>query len=159
MFINSLVLLSQGIPFIHAGQEFLRTKHGEHNSYQSSDAINMFRWLEKDKEQQSVEYMKDLIWLRLEYAEFRLATKELIEEHIHVYTLDQGVIVYNLRAIDPSCGYSSITVYFNPNLEPYLLFLDDEKEVVFDHQGKVRDRIKKQEVIIEPLAVICLRQD
>ena len=31
----SIVLLSQGVPFIHAGQEFYRTKHGEHNSYKS----------------------------------------------------------------------------------------------------------------------------
>ncbi len=159
MFINSIVLLSQGIPFIHAGQEFLRTKHGEHNSYQSSDAINMFRWLEKDKEQQSVDYMKDLIWLRQEYDEFRLPSKELIKEYIHVYTLDQGVIVYNLRAIDPSCGYSSITVYFNPNLEAYQLFLDEAKEVVFDHHGKLKNKTKKQEVTIEPLAIICLRCD
>jgi pullulanase len=40
----SVVLLSQGIPFIHAGQEFCRTKFGEENSYKSSDSINALRY-------------------------------------------------------------------------------------------------------------------
>lgn len=158
-FITSLVLLSQGIPFIHGGQEFLRTKNGEHNSYKSSDEINMYRWLQKDKEQETINYVKDLIKLRKEYKEFRLARKELIKEFIHVYTLDHGVIVYNLRAIDKTCGYKSITVYFNPNTEPYKLYIEDPGKVIFNHQGKVFDDIKKQEVTIEPLAIVTILKD
>lgn len=34
------VFLAQGTPFINGGQEFLRTKKGDENSYNSSDAIN-----------------------------------------------------------------------------------------------------------------------
>ena len=34
------VFLSQGTPFINGGQEFLRTKQGDHNSYESDDTIN-----------------------------------------------------------------------------------------------------------------------
>ncbi|UWX54174.1 hypothetical protein NYZ99_14365 [Maribacter litopenaei] len=30
---NAIVLTSQGTPFLHSGVEFLRTKQGEHNSY------------------------------------------------------------------------------------------------------------------------------
>ncbi|MCM8558153.1 pullulanase-type alpha-1,6-glucosidase [Sphingomicrobium sediminis] len=37
---NSLVILAQGIPFIHAGQELLRTKSLDHNSYNSGDWFN-----------------------------------------------------------------------------------------------------------------------
>ena len=31
----SIMLTSQGVPFIHSGQEFFRTKHGVENSYKS----------------------------------------------------------------------------------------------------------------------------
>ena len=37
---TSLVVLAQGIPFIHAGQELLRTKSLDHNSYNSGDWFN-----------------------------------------------------------------------------------------------------------------------
>src|SRR5699024_10621745 len=39
-----VTLLSQGIPFIHAGQEFYRTKGGIGNSYNSPDNINSINW-------------------------------------------------------------------------------------------------------------------
>ena len=158
-FITSLVLLSQGIPFIHGGQEFLRTKNGEHNSYKSSDEINMFRWLQKDKEEDNVNYVRDLIWLRKEFKEFRLPNKELIKNYIHVYTLDHQVIVYNLRAVEPNCGYSNIVVYFNPNLEPYDIYLEEEQKLIFNHNGRVKKNSLEQEVTIEPLGIICLIKD
>ena len=34
------VFLSQGTPFINGGQEFMRDKQGDHNSYESNDDIN-----------------------------------------------------------------------------------------------------------------------
>ncbi|WP_197409573.1 pullulanase-type alpha-1,6-glucosidase [Erythrobacter sp. YT30] len=37
---TSIIMLSQGIPFIHAGQELLRSKSLDHNSYNSGDWFN-----------------------------------------------------------------------------------------------------------------------
>jgi len=42
-----MVILAQGIPFLHSGQEFFRTKKGIGNSYQSSDEINQLDWNQK----------------------------------------------------------------------------------------------------------------
>ncbi|MCO1333590.1 pullulanase-type alpha-1,6-glucosidase [Microbulbifer sp. OS29] len=39
-FSNSLVLLGQGVPFIHAGQDFLRSKSMDRDSYNSGDWFN-----------------------------------------------------------------------------------------------------------------------
>ena len=39
-----MVLTSQGIPFLHAGTEFCRSKGGEENSYKSSDEVNAIKW-------------------------------------------------------------------------------------------------------------------
>ena len=34
--------IGRGVVFIHAGQEFLRTKNGVENSYRSPDSVNVF---------------------------------------------------------------------------------------------------------------------
>ncbi|KUJ83523.1 DUF3372 domain-containing protein [Microbulbifer flavimaris] len=44
VFSNSLVLFAQGIPFIHAGQEFLRSKSMDRDSYNSGDWFNALDW-------------------------------------------------------------------------------------------------------------------
>jgi pullulanase len=40
----SVVMLSRGMPFFLAGEEMLRTKDGDGNSYASSDAVNNLDW-------------------------------------------------------------------------------------------------------------------
>ena len=40
----SIMMISKGTPFMLAGEEMLRTKHGDGNSYMSSDAINNIDW-------------------------------------------------------------------------------------------------------------------
>lgn len=41
---QSVVFLSQGVPFMLCGEEMLRTKHGVHNSFNSPDSINHLDW-------------------------------------------------------------------------------------------------------------------
>ncbi len=41
---HSLLLLGQGIPFFHAGQEILRSKSGDRDSYNSGDWFNAIDW-------------------------------------------------------------------------------------------------------------------
>ncbi|WP_160152485.1 pullulanase-type alpha-1,6-glucosidase [Microbulbifer sp. ALW1] len=49
-FSNSLVLFAQGVPFIHAGQDFLRSKSMDRDSYNSGDWFNALDFsLETDK--------------------------------------------------------------------------------------------------------------
>ncbi|NTV64737.1 MAG: pullulanase-type alpha-1,6-glucosidase, partial [Oscillochloris sp.] len=40
----SMVALAQGVPFFHAGDELLRSKSGDRNSYSSSDWFNQIDW-------------------------------------------------------------------------------------------------------------------
>ena len=39
---NAIILTAQGVPFLHAGVEMMRTKDGDHNSYNASDEVNQF---------------------------------------------------------------------------------------------------------------------
>lgn len=64
-------MFSLGIPFIHAGQEFMRTKQGDHNSYMSSDTVNGFDWNRMSEYKDMIQFTKDAIELRKETPQFR----------------------------------------------------------------------------------------
>lgn len=59
-----LVLLSRGAAFIQAGQEFLRSKNGEWNTYNLPDSVNSLKWDKITENSDIVEYYKGLIRIR-----------------------------------------------------------------------------------------------
>lgn len=64
MLANSVVLTSNGTSFILAGEEFLRTKGGDHNSYQSSYKVNELDYSLKVKHFDMFQNYQKLIWLK-----------------------------------------------------------------------------------------------
>lgn len=139
---NAMVLTSQGVAFLHAGQEYGRTKQwrvdgepehkgtymvdadGEpfaypwfvHDSYDSSDAINMFDWARvRDREQypESVrtrDYTAGLIALRRSTDAFRLGSYDLVTAnvaHIDVPEIEDTdlAIVYSATATSGETYY------------------------------------------------------
>ncbi|MBM7606131.1 pullulanase [Metabacillus crassostreae] len=96
---TSIVLLSQGVPFIHAAQEFFRTKQGVENSYNSSDEINWINWNERSTHKENIEYVKELIQLRKLHGAFRLPSSSLIKEHLLFDDREQELICYLLKDV------------------------------------------------------------
>ena len=91
----SILMISKGTPFMLAGEEILRTKKGDANSYKSSDDVNNIDWdavTYGGNAQKLSEFYKKLIDLRktydfLRYAEVRC--KVLSDCSIDVfYTVD-----------------------------------------------------------------------
>ncbi len=78
----ALVITSQGVPFIHAGSEFCRTKNGNHNSYKSSDKINQIDWDRKSDYKKLNDYVVDLIALRKAMPSLRMRNSDEIRKHI-----------------------------------------------------------------------------
>ncbi|MFJ8455747.1 type I pullulanase [Bacillus paramycoides] len=93
---SSILLTSQGIPFLHAGQEFMRTKYGDHNSYKSTDSINQMDWLRRAAFNNEVEYMKGLIDLRKKYPAFRMTSAERIKKDISFIDAPKNVVAYTI---------------------------------------------------------------
>lgn len=63
----AIVMLSQGTPFMQAGEEMLRSKNGDENSYKSSDEINNINWellVPGSEAYKMMNYYKGLIELR-----------------------------------------------------------------------------------------------
>ncbi len=88
-------ILSQGVPFMQAGEELLRTKPArkgtfDHNSYRSPDRINSIKWedLEKEEYQKNVEYYRGLIAFRKAHPALRLMTREQVWKQVHPIRID-----------------------------------------------------------------------
>lgn len=60
----AFTMFSRGIAFIQAGQEFLRTKGGENNSYNLPDSVNSLKWDMISENSAEVNYYRGLIALR-----------------------------------------------------------------------------------------------
>lgn len=102
---HAAVFLSQGIPFLHAGEEFLRTKGGIENSYKSPDRVNGLDWTALSRHGDCVEWIKKLIALRRQRPEFRLRDSasvlalmsfpELLEPHMVAWRVGHLYAVLN----------------------------------------------------------------
>ena len=68
---GAAVLLARGLPFLHAGQEMLRTKRGAENSYNLPDEINQVAWEWKAARADVVAWYRGLIGLRRAHPLFR----------------------------------------------------------------------------------------
>ena len=94
-----LLFTSQGVPFLHGGEEFARTKFGNDNSYNASDTINQVDWSLKKKNYELFAYVRDLITLRKAHPVFRLRAKEQIAAWLKFPDTKPGAVMFT---IDPS---------------------------------------------------------
>lgn len=101
------VLLSRGMPFMLAGEELLRSKNGDGNSYNASDDINNIDWqaLTSDEDALAMtKWYKDLIALRK-------ANPFIGNSHVSCNILDGNVIEALYHYDGMLKGYA----LFNPN--------------------------------------------
>ena len=110
---SSIVLLSQGMPFLHAGQEFLRTKHGDDNSYRSGDDVNALRWEQRAAWFDLVEYVRGLIALRRAHPAFRMRTADDVRRNLRFLDGPPDVIAYRLDGLACRDTWSEIVVIHN----------------------------------------------
>ncbi len=110
----SIVLTSQGISFLHAGTEFLRTKKGVENSFESPDSINAIDWDLKTKNKEVFDLVRSLIKLRKEHPAFRMRTGKEIEKNIKFFDkLEPGMVAYTINGAAMNDKWKKIFVVFN----------------------------------------------
>jgi type I pullulanase len=110
-FTNGIVLVSQGIPFIHSGEEFARTKGGIPDSYQAGDAINRVHWEKKAEFKDLFDFYKQMVNLRRRFAGLRLPTKEEIDQSVSVKALGSGF--FELKVSPNGKNRSELLVLLN----------------------------------------------
>lgn len=81
---TSMALLAQGVPFIHSGQEALRTKNGDDNSYNKPIEINQIDWNRVAANKDTVDYFKKLLQVRKNHSSFRQSNYGEIAKNVKV---------------------------------------------------------------------------
>jgi pullulanase len=113
---DATVFTSQGVPFIMAGEEFLRTKYGVSNSYNKPDSINQLDWSRKTKYKNLFEYYRGYIALRKHHPAFRMPSTAMIQQQLEfVPTGDSLVVGYRLKDHANGDKWKNILVLLNGN--------------------------------------------
>ncbi|PKK93626.1 MAG: type I pullulanase [Tenericutes bacterium HGW-Tenericutes-6] len=103
---NAIVLTSQGVPFLHAGVEMMRSKPlqsggYDHNSYESPDSVNQLRWDRKAQYVNVFEYYKALIEIRQTFNHFRIDNANDIRNRVTFLDTNAGneAIAYKISGL------------------------------------------------------------
>jgi len=108
-----LVITSQGIPFLLAGSEFLRSKHGVDNSFNKPDSINAIDWNLKFTNKKTYQYVQKLIRIRKSHPLFRLRTSEAITEQLMFLDTTSGLIAYSIERKQENDNWKKVVVVCN----------------------------------------------
>ena len=99
----SILMIGKGIPFFLAGEEMLRSKNGDSNSYASGDEVNNIRWDELTAGSEAMkmrDYYRSLIAMRKANAFLTRGevTCEVVRENAieAVYTMDGETAAFAL---------------------------------------------------------------
>ena len=92
----AIILTSQGVPFMVAGEEMARTKLGEHNSYISPSEINRIDWTRLETYKDLVDYYKGLIRLRKRFSAFRDNTPDSVRSKMKFYDFSDTAVAYTI---------------------------------------------------------------
>ncbi|ULC59085.1 type I pullulanase [Flaviramulus sp. BrNp1-15] len=121
---NAVVMTSQGVAFMHAGAEMLRTKNGEHNSYNLPDSINQIDWNWKIKNANVVDYYKNLIALRKAHPAFRMTSANDVRNNLEFKTIENELVSYQISNHANGDSWKEILVVYNANTKPFDYTLD-----------------------------------
>ncbi len=125
----AVLLTSKGTPFWQAGEEMLRTKGGDENSYKSSDEVNNIDWSvlqEGTMQYETMLYYSGLIHMRRAYDIFTDSSVTIIAEEI-----PRGILV--VQYDDGKGGQALVLINPHNTTLPYILegnwnLLADEKQ-------------------------------
>ena len=158
----SIVLTSQGISFLHAGTEFLRTKKGVENSFESPDSINAIDWSLKTTNQSIFEHVKALIRLRKEHPAFRMMSTKSIADNISFQkNVPAGLIAYTINGEKVNDQWKKILVYFNGNntKQPHLLPAGKWKIAIENNKFEKEPMALEKEFFMSPYSCTILYQE
>lgn len=191
---NTLILTSQGIAFLHAGQEYGRTKqwladgvpedkytvvegfkhpYFIHDSYDSTDAINMFDWSKVTDDgihRETMEYTKGLIALRRSTDAFRLGNQDLVNSNVQLIKSRDiagvdTVIAYSCQATNGDTYYVFINadtkrrrIRIDEDLRDGIVLVDADEAGVTPITKVSGVRITARAITIDPLTAVIVRK-
>jgi pullulanase len=158
---QAVVLTSQGIPFLMAGEEMLRTKKGAHNSYNLPDAINQINWTWKSFNRDVFDFYRNLIALRKAHPAFYMPTSAMLHKHLEFTTTAHGIVGFLLKDHANNDTWKNTMVYYNANMFNVRVDIPGEWRVAalgtsIDMSGKKK---VEHHISIPPVSMLMLFQE
>ena len=136
---QSVVMLSQGVPFMLSGEEMLRDKQGVHNSYQSPIEINALPWQNLQRYPQLFTYYQRLIALRRHHPAFRLGNANLIRQHLSFLPTQPNLVGFMLTGHAGGDVWDNIIVVFNANNEARKVTVPKGRYTIVASNGTINE--------------------
>ena len=165
----AIVFTSQGVPFIQAGEEFLRSKPlpekkgFAENSYNMPDAVNSIKWDNIHECPDMIAYYKGLMALRKAHPVFRMQSEaEMTQNLCFLSDTPENVVAYLLKGKGADDTPENILVIFNGNDEEILYNLPEGKwKILVDDKTAGADgkKIISAKTDVEPLSALVLEKE
>lgn len=165
----AIVFTSQGVPFIQAGEEFLRSKPlpekkgFAENSYNMPDAVNSIKWDNIHEYPDMIAYYKGLMALRKAHPVFRMKSEaEMTQNLCFLSDTPENVVAYLLKGKGADDTPENILVIFNGNDEEILYNLPEGKwKILVDDKTAGADGKKNisEKADVEPLSALVLEKE
>lgn len=165
----AIVFTSQGVPFIQAGEEFLRSKPlpekkgFAENSYNMPDAVNSIKWDNIHEYPDMIAYYKGLMALRKAHPVFRMQNEaEMTQNLCFLSDTPENVVAYLLKGKGADDTPENILVIFNGNDEEILYNLPEGKwKILVDDKTAGADGKKmiSEKADVEPLSALVLEKE
>ena len=158
-----IVLTAQGVPFIHAGDEFLRSKNLVSNSYNDNDPrVNPISWNLKTQHPEVFDFYKGMIALRKAHPAFRMTEKAAVDQALDFATnVPDNLVAYVIRDHANGDSWRNILVIYNGSARGrdaavkgnWIIVANDQRAGVEELQSV------KDQVHVEPFSLVVAHTD
>ena len=158
-----ILLTSQGIPFIHAGDEFLRSKNLNSNSYNNNNPlVNPIDWSLKTNHKDVFDFYKGMIALRRAHPAFRMTAKAQVDAALEFApVVPANVVEYVLKNNANGDSWKTILVIYNGTKEPKNLTVTGDWLIVANDKAAGTETLQsvKNNIHVEPFSLVVAHTD
>ena len=125
----AIYMSCQGRVFIYSGEEYLRSKNGEHNTFNMPIGLNKMDWELTEKNKDMVSFYKELIGLRKEMTGLCDKSKTA-KDNITTFVKEEGLLGVKVANKETSLVkpvYKEALIIFNANKEEKTITLPEGK--------------------------------
>lgn len=135
---NSMLLTSQGIPFLFSGEEMMRSRGGFPNTALTPDSLSQLDWRNKTYYNEFYEFCRGLVELRKSHPAFRMVSTTQIQKNLRFLSVSgKCIVAYVLEANANGDSWKTILVVHNANDHPVSVQVPAGKWTTVVEDGKV----------------------
>lgn len=160
---GGILLTAQGVPLLHAGDEFLRSKNLNANSYNDNDPrVNPINWSRKDRHADVFEFYRGLIALRKAHPAFRMTDRTMVDQSLEFLRgLPANVVAYVIKNHAHGDRWRNILVAYNGTRQPQEIAVAGAWTVVANHRLAGTEALESvtNTVRLEPCSLVVAYND